>query len=426
MNIDKQIESIKNFGNYFIQLLKWVFFAIVTGTVVGLFGILFAKSMNFVTDLRTKYNFIVFLLPVIGIVIVAMYKFAGRGKKDRGTNAVISAISSTEDVPFRMAPLIFISTVLTHLGGGSAGREGAALQLGGSIGNFLGKIFRIDENDRKVIIMCGMSAAFSALFGTPMAASIFAVEVISVGILHYSAWVPCVFAALVASRFASDMGIRAEHFNIEDVAELNIPNAIKIVGLALACALVSIIFCHLLHSTGGLLKKLVSNAYIRVFAAGTLVVAAGTLLGTTDYFGAGVNVIERAIEGEVVWYAFIAKMLFTAVTLSAGYKGGEIVPSFFIGATLGCLLGQIMGISPSMCAAVGMIALFCGVTNCPITSLLISFELFGYEVVPFFLMAVAVSYMMSGYTGLYKDQKIMYSKSKTKFINRKVRDAYDK
>ena len=422
---DKEIQRLKSFGRYLFQLHKWVFFAIITGVVVGSFGILFAKSMNFVTELRNKYDFIVFFLPVIGIVIVAMYSFAVKGRKDRGTNAVISAVSSTEDLPFRVAPLIFIATVLTHLGGGSAGREGAALQLGGSIGNFIGKIFRIDENDRKVIIMCGMSAAFSALFGTPMAASIFAVEVISVGILHYSAWVPCVFSALVASRFASDMGIRAEHFNIIDVAELNVPNAFKIVVLALVCAIVSIAFCYVLHYTDRFLKKIISNAYIRVFAAGTAIVLAGLLFGTTDYFGAGVNVIERAIEGDVIWYAFIAKMLFTAVTLSAGYKGGEIVPSFFVGATLGCLLGHIMGISPSMCAAVGMIALFCGVTNCPMTSLLISFELFGYEVVPFFLMAVAVSYMMSGYTGLYKDQKIMYSKSKTKYINKKVSDIYE-
>ena len=183
---DKEIQRLKSFGRYLFQLLKWVFFAIITGVVVGSFGILFAKSMNFVTELRNKYDFIVFFLPVIGIVIVAMYSFAVKGRKDRGTNAVISAVSSTEDLPFRVAPLIFIATVLTHLGGGSAGREGAALQLGGSIGNFIGKIFRIDENDRKVIIMCGMSAAFSALFGTPLTAAFFAMEVISIGIFYYS------------------------------------------------------------------------------------------------------------------------------------------------------------------------------------------------------------------------------------------------
>lgn len=416
-------ERMKKPFKYLRTLIKWIFFAVIIGMIVGSFAILFAKSMNYVTNLRNENPWILYLLPLIGVLIVAMYKFMGSGN-DRGTNTVISAISASEDIPFKMAPLIFISTVFTHLGGGSAGREGAALQLGGSIGNFIGKIFRIDENDRKVFIMCGMSAAFSALFGTPMAASIFSVEVISVGILHYSAWVPCVFSALVASRYASDMGIRAEHFNVIEIAELNVLNSGKMVLIALVCAAVSVIFCSLLHHTGELQRAKIKNPYIRVVVASCIIILGGMILGTTDYYGAGVDVIDKAIKGDVIWYAFIVKMIFTAITLGAGFKGGEIIPSFFVGATLGCTLGYILGISPSLCAAVGMVSVFCGVTNCPIASLLISFELFGYEVVPFFLMAIAVSYMMSGYSGLYKDQKIMYSKSKTKFINRKVSDRY--
>lgn len=295
------------------------------------------------------------------------------------------------------------------------------MQLGGSLGNFVGKIIRLNDNDRKVMIMCGMSAAFSALFGTPMAAAVFSLEVVSVGIMYYSALLPCIFSAIIASRFALDMGISPEHFNITDIPKFNIINGGKTVILAVVCAFVSVVFCVVIHRTGEFLKKYLKNGYIRVLVCSTVIVLLGFVLGTQDYFGAGVDVIARAIGGEADTFAFALKLLFTALTLGAGFKGGEIVPSFFVGATLGCVVGGIIGLSPSLCAAVGMISLFCGVTNCPVASLLISFELFGDEVKMYFLIAIAVSYMMSGYHGLYKEQKIMYSKSRTEFINTKAK-----
>lgn len=399
---------------------RWIVMAMISGLVVGAFATLFAKSMNFVTNLRTQNPYIILALPLAGIVIVGIYRLTN-STDNRGTNLVISSISSQDDIPFKMAPLIFISTVLTHLCGGSAGREGAALQLGGSIGNFIGKIFKIDDNDRKVIIMCGMSAAFSALFGTPMAASIFSIEVVSVGVMYYSALVPCIVASLVASRFASDMGIRPEHFTIINKPEFTLPNAGKTVVLALICAAVSVLFCLAMKYISITYKKYFKNGYVRVVVASFIIVGLSAMLQTTDYLGAGVDVINRAISGEASNFAFLLKILFTALTLGAGFKGGEIVPSFFIGATLGCVFGGLAGLSPSLCAAIGMVSVFCGVTNCPISSLLISFELFGDDFKSYFLIAIAVSYMMSGYYSLYHDQKIIYSKSKTKYINIKAK-----
>ncbi len=399
---------------------RWIVMAMISGLVVGAFATLFAKSMNFVTNLRTQNPYIILALPLAGIVIVGIYRLTN-STDNRGTNLVISSISSQDDIPFKMAPLIFISTVLTHLCGGSAGREGAALQLGGSIGNFIGKIFKIDDNDRKVIIMCGMSAAFSALFGTPMAASIFSIEVVSVGVMYYSALVPCIVASLVASRFASDMSIRPVHFTIINKPEFTLPNAGKTVVLALICAAVSVLFCLAMKYISITYKKYLKNGYVRVVAASFIIVGLSALLQTTDYLGAGVDVINRAISGEADNFAFLLKILFTALTLGAGFKGGEIVPSFFIGATLGCVFGGLAGLSPSLCAAIGMVSVFCGVTNCPISSLLISFELFGDDVKAYFLIAIAISYMMSGYYSLYHDQKIIYSKSKTKYINIKAK-----
>ncbi len=397
--------------------VKWVIFAILVGTVVGLCGSAFYFGMSYVTSLRTAHSWLIFLLPVGGLVIVGLYHLF-HDEKDTGTNLVISAIHSGDELPFRMAPLIFVSTLITHLFGGSAGREGAALQMGGSIGNALGRLFRFDEKDKHVMIMCGMSAAFSALFGTPMAAAIFPMEMVSVGVMYYIALVPCVISSLVAHGIAVSFGVSNELFLIGEVPAFGILSSVKISVLAILCALVSILFCVILHQTEHLYKKLFKNPYLRVFVGGCLVVLLTCLVGSQSYNGTGINIIENCINGTVRPEAFLLKMIFTALTLGAGYKGGEIVPSFFTGAAFGCLFGNLLGFSPTLCTAVGMTSVFCGVTNSPITSLLISFELFGYDGMPYFLLATAFSYMLSGYFGLYRSQKIVYSKYKTNYINK--------
>lgn len=400
--------------------LKWVVFSLLSGAVIGSVGTLFYFGMSIVTLVRTKNPWIIWLLPVGGLLIVGAYRLL-HDEKDSGTNLVLSAIHSGDELPFRMAPLIFVSTLITHLFGGSAGREGAALQLGGSIGNGIGRLFHFDEKDKHIMIMCGMSAAFSALFGTPMAAAIFSMEVVSVGIMHYSALVPCVIAALVAHGIASSFGVTAESFPLGKIPAFTVKSATKVTLLAILCALVSVLFCILLHQAEYLYKKFFKNAYIRIFIGGCLVILLTLLVGDQTYNGAGMPVIAACMKtGTVAWQTFLLKMIFTAVTLGAGYKGGEIVPTFFIGASFGCLFGNLIGFSPVLCAAVGMTAVFCGVTNCPITSLLISFELFGYEGMPYFLLSIAFSYMLSGYYGLYHSQKIVYSKYKTNYINRKT------
>lgn len=399
--------------------VKWVIFSIISGVVIGSAGTLFYFAMEVVTLIRTKNSWMVFLLPVGGLIIAGCYRLL-QNEKDTGTNLVLSAIHSGDELPLRMAPLIFISTLITHLFGGSAGREGAALQLGGSIGNGIGRLFHFDEKDKHILIMCGMSAAFSSLFGTPMAAAIFSMEVVSVGIMYYAALVPCVIASLIAHGIAVYAGVVPESFPLGAVPAFTVDTAVKISILAVICAVISVLFCILLHQSEYLYKRFLKNAYLRAFAGGCLIIALTLLVGSQDYNGSGIHVIARCMDGTVRPEAFILKMIFTAVTLGAGYKGGEIVPSFFTGAAFGCLFGNLIGFSPTLCTAVGMAAVFCGVTNCPITSLLISFELFGYEGMPYFLLAVSFSYMLSGYYGLYHSQKIIYSKYKTNYINKKT------
>ena len=315
-----------------------------------------------------------------------------------------------------MAPLIFISAFITHLFGGSAGREGAALQIGGGLSAEIARLLRMDERNGNLLVMCGMSGLFSALFGTPVTATFFAMEVISVGVFYYSAIVPCFFSAVVALGISRLFGIVPVVYKVP-IPEINIINVAFAMILGVGTALLSIIFCFSLHKLSKLLSSKIKNSYIRIFACGCVIVIL-TLIFGTDYNGAGMNIIMDAMTGTTRPEAFALKLVFTLITIAGGYKGGEIVPSFFIGATFGNLFGTLFGLPPQFTAALGLVSLFCGVVNCPVTSLLLSIELFGGEGIIFFAAACSVSYILSGYYGLYTGQKIMYSKLHSKYINR--------
>jgi len=403
-----------------LSVIGWTAGSILIGLVVGLFSTAFGVSMRYMIQTRETHPWLIYLLPFGAIIITFIYKKVLK-TKDSGTNTVIAAIQSDEKLPARLAPLIFVATCITHLIGGSAGREGAALQMGGAIGNGLGRIFKLSPTDKKTMIMCGMSAAFSALFGTPMAAAIFSMEVISVGIMHYAALVPCVIASLVARAVAAHFGLGAEEFVIGELPKFGIKTAITICIFAILCGLVSMLFCTALHTYEDFLSDKLKNPYLKGFVGGCSVLLLTLIVGSQDFNSTGSAIIASCFTGAAIGLEyFLLKIIFTTLTLSCGYKGGEIVPTLFIGATFGAAMGPIIGMPPSLMAAVGMGALFCGVTNCPISSLLICFELFGYKPMPYFLLAVAFSYWVSGYTGLYKSQKIVYSKYRSNYIDKHV------
>lgn len=403
------------FALHMKQFAMWVVLGAGVGIATGTVGSVFYYGLSFVTTLRQEYPWLILGLPVGGLFIVWLYQVTGSGK-DKGTNMVISAVREENGISRRIVPLIFISTIVTHLFGGSAGREGAALQMGGGIGSTIANALHMDKRSVTTMIMCGMSGAFAALFGTPMAAAIFSLEVVSVGILYYAALVPTVIASLVGAAVAKHWGVHAEHFTILEVPEFTLTPALKIMIFAMLCAAVSKLFCLLLHKTGELFREKLENPYRRVVVASGIIILLTIVVQSTDYMGAGVHIIEQAMKGTVRPEAFLLKMLFTALALGAGFKGGEIIPTLYIGATFGCFMGQVLQLSPSLCAAVGMAALFCGVTNSPITSLLLALEMFGMEAFPYIMLAVAVSYMLSGYDGLYESQKIVYSKFRKKYL----------
>ena len=395
-------------------LIKWVLLGTMIGVIVGLVASCFGHVLGFVNGLRGEYPMIRLGLPLGGLLIVFLYRFF-KNHSDKGTNTVIASLRSDAEIPGRMAPLIFVGTTITHLFGGSAGREGAALQIGGSIANKIGRLLDLDDHDERTIIMSGMSAGFSALFGTPMAAAVFSMEVVRVGVMQYSGFVPCVIASMVAHFVAEFMQVPPEVFHLPGIPAITPVGFGQILIFGCAVALVSILFCVVLHEAEHLYEHAFRNPYVRIAVAGCLVIGLSYLPGLDIYLGSGMGIIEEIFHhGETVpWFAFLMKMAFTALTLGAGFKGGEIVPSFTIGAAFGCVAAGLFGLPVELAAACGMVGVFCGVTNSPITSLLISFELFGYEAMPWFLTTVAITYMLSGYHSLYREQRFAESKTET-------------
>ena len=414
------------------SVLKWLIFSGLIGLIVGCVSAAFYHAFFWATSARTSHLWLIGLLPLGGICIVALYRLCGL-EKDQGTNFVLVAVRENVPLRLRTAPLVFFSTILTHLVGGSSGREGAILQIGGSISSKVGQWMKLDDKDSRIITMCGMAAAFSALFGTPITAAMFAMEVVSVGVLYYAAIVPCAVSSIMGLWVAKLFHVPATAFPLTGIPDLSPVALLQVIVLGVLFALLSILFCRIMHTVPHLYQRFFPNSFLRAAVGGFLVIALTLLVWlwnpfTFDYNGAGESIIHAAVEGHARPEAFLLKMLFTALTLGAGFKGGEIVPVFFTGATFGCTVAPLLGLSPSFGAGLGMVCVFCGVTNCPITSLLMALELFGEgssamftgQSMGLFAVCIAISYTLSGYYGLYKEQKIVYSKFRPEFINKKA------
>lgn len=401
---------------FILSFLKWILIAGIVGVISGGVGTLFRLSVESANLFRQGHTWLVFLLPVGGLIIVGCYKLCGMTAAI-GTDRIIDSVRAEEKIPVRLGPLIFISTAITHLLGGSAGREGAALQLGGSIGTHVGQLFHLDEKDMSLIVLSGMSGVFSALFGTPLTSVFFALEVISVGVIYYSGLVPCLVSALVAYSISGFFGFDLEIEKVLLVPQFDVWSVLQVSVLGVCCAVLSILYIFSMDRIDDAFEKFFKNPYLRILVGGVILVGLSLLFPSGNYNGSGMGVIFRALDGEADWWAFLIKILFTAITLGAGFKGGEIVPTFFIGATMGCWAGGLFGLDPGFAAAIGLVATFCAVVNSPVASILLGIELFGAQGLVFFGISCSVSYMLSGYYGLYGSQKIMYSKTKAKYIN---------
>ena len=414
---EKAQYRVKRMGRYALTLLKWIAVGTLIGAVGGVVGTLFHLGVDHATELRVHHPWILYLLPVGGLVITAIYRVTRT--EGKGTNDIIRSVHFGSHIPFLLVPVIFVSTVITHLCGGSAGREGAALQIGGGIGYKTGRLLRMNEKDLSLATMCGMSGVFSALFGTPLTAMLFSLEVVSVGMLHYAGLIPCLTAALAGFWVSSAMGVPPTRFAIVSMELLPFDMA-RVAALAALCAVVSILFCRMLHAVEHAAEHWLKNVWLRAAVGGAVLIVLTLLVGT-DYNGAGMGIIEQALAGEAKVMAWVWKILFTAVTIGCGFKGGEVVPSFFIGAVFGCVVGPLLGLDAGFAAGIGLICVFCGAVNCPLASIVLSVELFGAGNLLYFAMACAISYLLSGYCGLYSSQTIVYSKMRAEMVNRNPR-----
>ena len=404
------LDKIHHPETYIKLFVKWTLLGLLMGIIGGLLGAGFHHALHFVTHIRSEHTWLIFLLPVGGLLTVALYRVL-KMQGNRGTNEIIDATLDGHAVSPAVAPAIFLATAMTHLFGGSAGREGAALQLGGSTASFLAGVFRLGDSERRVMVMAGMSAVFAGLFGTPLTATLFCMEFESVGTLFTPALLPCYLAAFTASRVSGLLGVHAETYLLETVHTLTMANCWKFLVLAVLVSCLGIAMCALFHKAEHLAAHHLPNPFVRIAVGGVVVMALTLLVGDHRFNGAGMDMALKAAAGDADWYSFIMKMVFTAVTLSAGFKGGEIVPTFCIGATFGCVLGGLLGLDPGIAAALGLVGLFCCATNSPLASIVLSIEMFGSANLYLFALVCVICFVLSGHSGLYASQIIEFSKS---------------
>jgi len=405
------LDKIHHPEKYWKVFLKWGLLGVLMGGIGGVLGAVFHHALHFVTHVRSEYPWLIWLLPVGGVLTIVIYRVF-KLWNNRGTNEIIDAILNGEPVKGMIAPVIFLATAITHLFGGSAGREGAALQLGGSTASMLGRLLKLNENERTVLTMAGMSAVFAGLFGTPLTATFFCMEFESVGTVFTPALLPCYLAAFMASRVSGYMGVHAETFLLEETVPFTFSTNWQMLVLSVLIGLLGIFMCYTFHEAEHFAAKRLPNSWLRIVLGGLAITVLTLLVGDHRYNGAGMDMALKAVGGEADWYDFLMKLLFTAVTLSAGFKGGEIVPTFCIGATFGCLVGSIIGLDPGFAAALGLVGLFCSATNSPFASIMLSIEMFGAANMQLFTFTCVIAFVISGNWGLYASQIIQFSKSR--------------
>ncbi len=398
----------------FVSILRYLFRWIPIGVLAGIMGgsasALLLWSLVIATDFRESHKWIIALLPLAGLLVGIMYRNFGTAV-EAGNNLILDEIHDPKrTIPVRMTPLILIGTFMTHLFGGSAGREGTAIQTGASLADQLARPFRMNAVERRVLLMAGISAGFASVFGTPLAGAVFGMEVLAFGTISYDAIAPCFIAAFIGDFTTHAWGIQHTVYRVTAVPSLSMKGILLASVAGAAFGVVSMSFAELTHAIGHLFKKHIQWPPLRPFTGGAMVAVAVFAIGTTKYIGLGIPTIVAAFDGRQPPYDFAVKLLFTAVTLGAGFKGGEVTPLFFIGATLGNALSYLLPLPPSLLAGMGFVAVFAGAANTPIASTFMAVELFGAEAGAYAAIACVASYLFSGHASIYHSQRVGSSK----------------
>ncbi len=387
-------------------LVKWLLITALIGAIVGSISAFFLLSLDWATNWRESHIWIIWLLPIGGLIIGLFYHYYGDSVV-KGNNLLLEEFHSPKKIiPFRMVPLVLFGTIITHLFGGSAGREGTAVQIGGAIADRFTKILKLSKRDRQIILIIGISAGFASVFGTPIAGGIFALEVLVLGRIRLDAIIPSFMGAVFANYFCEIWGVHHTHYSISEVAEMNPVNLLWALLAGIIFGLVAMLFSKSTHFWSHQFSKIIKYPPFRPVVGGAILAVVVFFMGTTKYIGLGVPTIVASFQESMNSYDFLLKVLLTSFTLGAGFKGGEVTPLFYIGATLGNVLIWFIPLPMGLLAGMGFVAVFAGATNTPIACTIMGIELFGIESGVFIAIACSTAYMFSGHTGVYTSQII--------------------
>ncbi|WP_025139698.1 voltage-gated chloride channel family protein [Achromobacter sp. DH1f] len=389
---------------------KWLVISLAVACLAGIASALFLHALDWATATREANRYLIWLLPVAGFAVGWCYLRMGR-PVEAGNNLIIDEIHDPKKViPLRMVPMVLGGTVISHLFGASVGREGTAVQMGGALADQLTHVLRMRPEDRRLILMAGIAAGFSSVFGTPLAGAIFGLEVLVIGRMRYDALFPCVVTAIAADQIGLLLGVHHTHYAVLEVAPIGLVSILSVVVAGILFGLIGMIFANSAHAIGAVMKRYVPYAPLRPFIGGAVVAVAVWATDGYRYIGLGIPSIVQAFQQPVAPWDFLGKLLFTVASLGTGFKGGEVTPLFYIGATLGNALAPLLHLPFSMLAGLGFVAVFASAANTPIATIVMAIELFGPEIAPFAAVACIAAYLFSGHSGIYHAQRVGHSK----------------
>lgn len=389
---------------------KWILLSTAVAALAGSASAFFLLSLDWATETRNTHRWLIWLLPLAGFGVGWLYLKFGQ-HVEAGNNLLIDEIHDPKKVvPLRMAPLVLGGTVISHLFGASVGREGTAVQMGGALADQFTHLFKLKHEDRRIIMMAGISAGFSSVFGTPLAGAVWGLEVLAIGRLRYDALLACTVAAIVADQVCSFWGVHHTHYLIPEIPHVTAWGLSAMVLAGIVFGLTGKVFADATHALSGWVKKTISYGPLRPLLGGVILAAVVMYFSADRYIGLGIPVIVEAFEKPLPAYDFLGKMVFTVFSLGTGFKGGEVTPLFYIGATLGNALAPLLNMPFPLLAGIGFVAVFAGAANTPIASTLMAMELFGAEIGVFAGISCVVSYLFSGHTGIYRSQRVGHSK----------------